>query len=77
MQWLPPPLLQVGEPDLLIQLSPTHLINMVEHTAWGFGRESPDPSAFPTCGEGFLLRFGSTDTVDSVSVVDVKPGESI
>ena len=51
---------------------------MVGHTAWGLYKESPDPPTFPSWLEGiFFSRFGSTDdTVNSKSVVGLKPGES-
>ena len=49
-----------GSLMLLSLLFPCHPIYMVGHTALGVGRESPDPSAFPTWWGGiFFSRFGS------------------
>ena len=46
---------------LLKQLSSSHSISMVEHTAWGLCRKSPNPFAIPTWLERvFFSRFGTT-----------------
>ena len=60
-EWLLPLLLWVGESLLLLsQLCSSHSNYMVEHTALGLGRESPYPSAFPTCWGGvFFSEFVS------------------
>ena len=63
---------------VLNHLSSSNSVSMIGHTLFGFGRESPDPSAFPTWwGVFFLPCFLPPDyMIDSESVVDVKPGDS-
>ena len=43
---------------------------------WGLGRESPNPSAFPTWCPSFPCLVPSNDTVNSEAVMGIKPGDS-
>ena len=63
---------------LLNQPFPSHLIYMVDIQLWGLGKESPHPSTFPAWWGGvFCSRFvPSDDTVNSESVMGIKPGDS-
>ena len=59
------------------QLSSSHYSNMVGHTAWGLGRESPILPPSLHSGEGsFPDLVPINDMVNSESVVDMKPGDS-
>ena len=73
-----PPLHWVGWSLMLLHLLfPSHPIYMVGHTALGLGSESPNPSTFPAWWEGsFPGVVPSNDTIDSESVMGIKPGDS-
>ena len=63
---------------LLIQLSPSHSICVIGHTALGLGRELPNPSTFLHGAEGSSVPCSapSTDRSNSASLVGIKSGHS-
>ena len=78
-EWLLLPLLPVeGRIMLLIQLSQAVPSICWDIQLWGLGRELPNPSTFPIWWEGSSLPgcVPPNDTVNSESVVGIKPGDS-